>query len=277
VPALVVVIVVLVLALGTVTALWMTTRAELARRTRERDELTHRLERRDGAAGPVPRRSMRAVRAVMETAAEGAARFREGGVTGLLAASLDDLARWAAEDRSEIDRFAAPDGSVTILFSDIEDSTALNEQLGDTEWVKLLGTHNRVVRSCVERRQGHIVKSQGDGFMIVFGDPAQAVRAGIDIQDALGSGAHRKLRRTPIRVRVGIHAGPAVERHGDLFGRNVAMAARVAAQANGGEILVSDEIRQALRDDDDIVLVDFREAELKGFPGIHRLWEVALI
>ena len=66
-------------------------------------------------------------------------------------------------------------------------------------------------------------------------------------------------------------------REGDFFGTNVAMAARVAAQAAGGEILVSDDVRQALRDVDDIVLVDFREAELKGLPGTYRLWEVAVV
>jgi class 3 adenylate cyclase len=114
--------------------------------------------------------------------------------------------------------------------------------------------------------------------MIAFRDPADAVRAGIDIQDALSDGAgDRRLRRTPIKVRVGIHCGTAIERDGDLFGKNVAMAARVAAQAGGGEILVSDDIRKALRDVEDIVLVEERETELKGLPGVHRLWEVALI
>ena len=87
----------------------------------------------------------------------------------------------------------------------------------------------------------------------------------------------RRSGAVPIRVRVGIHVGTVVEREGDFFGTNVAMAARVAAQAGGGEILVSDDVRQALREVDDIVLVDFREAELKGLPGTHRLWEVAVL
>ena len=170
-----------------------------------------------------------------------------------------------------------PDGTISILFSDIEDSTSLNDQLGDADWVKLLATHDKLVHACVEQHHGHIVKSQGDGFMIVFRTPADAVRAGIAIQDAFATSDHRRLKRTPIRVRVGIHVGTVVEREGDFFGTNVAMAARVAAQAEGGEILVSDDVRQALRDVDDIVLVDFREAELKGLPGTHRLWEVAVL
>lgn len=261
----------LVAAVGLVVA-----RRDADRLREERDRARHELARR---AEPSPRqqRRVRAVRAVVDTAVEGATRLREGGVSGLLMSSIDDLTRWAAEERSEIRRFTSVDGTVTILFSDIEDSTTLNDQLGDDDWVALLGAHDRLVRRCVTEHHGHIVKSQGDGFMIVFADPAEAVRAGIAIQDAFASGGSRKLRRTPIRVRVGIHAGTAVERDGDFFGRNVAMAARVAAQADGGQILVSDDVRQALRGVPDVVLVDVREADLKGLPGTHRLWEVAVL
>jgi class 3 adenylate cyclase len=269
-------VVLLALALAGAAAAYVGQRRQLDRLREEHDRMAAELQR---ARTPTTagRRRVNAVKAVMESAVEGAVRLREQGVTGLLMSSIDDLSRWAVEDRGAIDRFTAPDGTVTILFSDIEDSTTLNDQLGDKEWVRLLDAHDRLVRDAVDRHRGHIVKSQGDGFMIVFSDPAEAVRAGIDLQDAIGSGSHRKLRRTPIRVRVGIHAGTVVEKDGDYFGTNVAMAARVAAQAEGGEILVSDQVRQALRDVDDVVLVDVRETELKGLPGIHRLWEVAVI
>ncbi len=222
-------------------------------------------------------RRARRVKAVVESAVDTAARVREQGVTGLLMTSMEDFARWTQEDRRELAKLAGRDGSVTIMFSDIEDSTTLNQQLGDDAWVRLLDSHDKLVHSRVQRYRGHVVKSQGDGFMIAFREPAQAVRTGIEIQDGLGASADRRLRRTPIKVRVGIHCGPAIEREGDLFGKNVAMAARVAAQAKGGEILVSDDIRKALREVEDIVLVDERETELKGIPGVHRLWEVALI
>ena len=247
--------------------------------TEDRDRLLAELER-ERRVTPAPRRRTRAAKAVgvvVESAVEGATRLREHGVTGLLMSSIEDFSRWAIEDRSEINRLSGPDGTVTILFSDIEDSTTLNDQLGDEDWVRLLTAHDKLVHQCVAWHDGHVVKSQGDGFMIVFPDPASAVRAGIAIQDAIGTSSKRPLRRTPIRVRVGIHSGPVVEKDGDFFGTNVAMAARVAAQADGGEILVSDVVRQALREVDDIVLVDARETELKGLPGTHRLWEVALL
>jgi adenylate cyclase len=272
IEAVVILSVLLGLCLSATAVLWV----RLRRARRKVARLEEQAVRRDRPA-TAPARGARAVKAVVESAVDTAARVRDQGVSGMLMSSIEDLARWAREDQTEITRLAGPDGNVTILFSDIESSTGLNEQLGDKAWVKLLGAHDRLVRSHIEPYGGHIVKSQGDGFMIAFREPADAVRASIDVQDALNAGRDRRLRRTPIRVRVGVHCGTAIERDGDLFGRNVAMAARVAAQAAGGEILVSDDVRLGLRDVDDIVLLDVREAELKGLPGVHRLWQVAVV
>jgi len=209
-----------------------------------------------------------AVRTVMETVD----RVRERGlVGGLLLAPIEDFTRWVTEDRAEIVRIAAPDGTVTVLFSDIENSTALNERLGDRAWVRLLTVHDRAVRAQVAKRGGHVVKSQGDGFMVVFGSPADAVAAALRIQRAVGKEGNR-LRRAPVRVRIGIHCGTAVARDGDYFGRNVAKAARVAALAAGGQVLVSDEVRQALGDD--VPLAEAGEHDLKGLSGTHVLWAV---
>lgn len=249
---------------------------QLVRSRREADRLREVLRRQGRGLTRRERRAQR-VKAVVESAVDTATKVRDHGVSGLLMSSMEDLARWSQEDRTALEKLAGRDGTLSILFSDIEDSTDLNERLGDREWVRLLGSHDRLVQSSVEVHRGHIVKSQGDGFMIAFREAADAVRAGIEIQDALSIGGDKRLRRTPIKVRVGIHCGTAIERDGDLFGKNVAMAARVAAQAKGGEILVSDDIRAALRDVEDIVLVDGRDAELKGIPGVHRLWEVAVI
>ena len=75
-------------------------------------------------------------------------------------------------------------------------------------------------------------------------------------------------------MRIGLHTGTAIEREGDYFGRNVAMAARVAAMADGGEILVTDEIVDALADSPDFRFTEEDTVELKGLPGEHRLWSV---
>ena len=132
---------------------------------------------------------------------------------------------------------------------------------------QLLARHDATVRSAVERHQGHVVKTQGDGFMVAFTEP-----------DA--GGAHRDrgpagVREGPPRrqghgpVRIGIHHGDVVHRDNDIFGRNVAQAARVAALATGGEILVSESVAEAVDDYDDIVLTEQREVQLKGLSGDH--------
>jgi class 3 adenylate cyclase len=209
------------------------------------------------------------LKAVLQTAT----RVREEGLGEVLRGSFDELAGWAEEAEPELRELAARDGTLTILFSDIEDSTALNERLGDRSWLKVLGAHDRIVRASAGEHRGHVVKSQGDGFMIAFAGAEDAVRAAIEIQRQLASGP-RRLRRTPIAVRIGVHTGPALEKGGDLFGRNVALAARVADQARGGEILVTAEVSEAA-EAEDLVFADPREVELKGLPGSHALVAVS--
>jgi class 3 adenylate cyclase len=229
-----------------------------------------------------PRGGPRAVQAAqvagvaVKTVVGTATRMREQGVRGMLLGSIDDLATWAMEDRNEIARIAAPDGTVTLMFSDIENSTSLNSEIGDEQWVKLLSAHDRLLQTYLDRHRGHVVKSQGDGYMVVFPTPELAIRASIGIQRALSAKRQRNrhLRRTPIRVRIGLHVGTAIEREGDYFGRNVAMAARVAAMADGGDILVTDDIAEALADSADFRLVEDGTVELKGLPGEHHLWLV---
>jgi adenylate cyclase len=195
--------------------------------------------------------------------------IRKEGLGAAMRSSIEDLADWAEVERPDLARLT-PGGNVVILFSDIEESTALNESMGDRAWVRLLARHDKLVRKCVDEHAGHVVKSQGDGFMVAFAHPEEAVACSIAIQRAL---AKRPSART-IRVRIGIHMGKSVRRGDDLFGRNVAMAARVAAQADGGEVLISEPVRDAVADE--VELGQPRDVELKGFRGTHRLYPVDL-
>jgi class 3 adenylate cyclase len=240
-------------------------------------DLTAALEAEPGSPrSPRASQAAQAAGLAMRTAVETVGRMREQGFRSTLLASIDDFTRWAQEDRGEIARVAGPDGEVTIFFSDIENSTALNSELGDEEWVKLLSAHDKLLHTYVERHDGLIVKSQGDGYMVAFSTPELALGASLDIQRALSAKRQRsrRLRRTPIRVRIGLHTGTAIEREGDFFGRNVAMAARVASMADGGEILVSTDIVEALADSDDFAFVEEDTVEFKGLPGEHRIWSV---
>jgi class 3 adenylate cyclase len=261
-------ILLLVLALALTLLALLVAVTQLVRLRRENEEL-----RRSPAADSAVPRAVQAAGWAMKTALGTAERVRERGfVGGMLMAPIEELTGIALQDQDEIVAVAAPDGTVTFLFSDIEDSTTLNDSLGDEAWVRVLRAHDRIVRSAVARYDGHVVKSQGDGFMVVFSTPEAAVRAAGRIQRGVDSGG-RRLRRTPIKVRIGIHCGTAVARDGDYFGRNVAKAARIAALAEGGQILLSDEVRQGL-DESGHALEELAAAELKGLSGTHLLWAV---
>jgi class 3 adenylate cyclase len=245
---------------GALVVLWRL----LARSRRETDELRQRTEPRDWLLSS----GREAVKTVWNTANL----MRKEGFGAVVRGSIEDLADWAEVERPDLAR-VTPDGRVVILFSDIEESTALNERIGDRAWVRLISSHDKLVSGLVRQRSGHVVKNQGDGYMIAFARAEEAVRCGIDIQDAL----HRNAKRKPhedIRVRIGVHMGRSVRRGDDLFGRNVAMAARVAAQAVGGQILVSQPVRDALSGCDGIRFDEGRDVELKGFSGSYRLFAV---
>jgi class 3 adenylate cyclase len=245
---------------GAIVVLWRL----FTRRRREVAELRQRADPRDWLLTS----GREAVKTVWNTANL----MRKEGFGAAVRSSIEDLADWAEVERPDLAR-VTPDGRVVILFSDIEESTALNERIGDRAWVRLIASHDKLVSGLVRQRSGHVVKSQGDGYMIAFARAEEAVRCGIDLQHALHKNAKRKPHED-IRVRIGVHMGRSVRRGDDLFGRNVAMAARVAAQAVGGEILVSQPVRDTLRDRDDIRFDEGRDVELKGFSGTYRLFAV---
>ncbi|WP_432277985.1 adenylate/guanylate cyclase domain-containing protein [Nocardia cyriacigeorgica] len=212
-------------------------------------------------------------REAVRTVWQAADLVRAKGLRAAVLTSVEDLAGWARVERPDLARLA-PDGNVVIMFSDIEDSTALNEQLGDRAWVKLLDHHHRLVERCVREHSGHVVKNQGDGYMIAFAAPEDAVRCGLAMQAALRKAAGSGPKDAGLRVRIGIHMGTSVRRGDDLFGRNVAMAARVTQQADGGEVLVSEPVLAAIATSAGIAVGQGRDVTLKGLRGTHRLTPV---
>jgi adenylate cyclase len=219
-------------------------------------------------------RAVKTAGRVVNKVVEAAVRARDQGVGRMLVASLEDFTRWAAEQRTAIGRMAAADGTVTIMFSDIVGSTSLNASLGDARWVRVLAAHDELVETYVEKYRGLIVKTQGDGHMVVYTTPDLALRAALDIQRAFGAkwNHSRELRRTPVTVRIGLHTGTAIERDGDYLGQNVALAARVTAEAARGEVMVTGEIAEACADD--FAFTPAESVRLKGFDGEHALWRV---
>ena len=187
--------------------------------------------------------------------------------------SVDEMAVSVAAERPSLRPAAAPDGTVTILFTDIEGSTALNDRLGDLRWLELLRAHHAVVRDQVQACGGFEVKSQGDGFMIAFPSARRAIECARAIQDAIARdlGDHPD---GPIRVRIGLHTGEAIREEADFYGKNVVVAARIADAARGGEILASAVVKQLTESAGDVRFENAREVELAGLAGTHAVYKI---
>lgn len=169
----------------------------------------------------------------------------------------------------------APDGTVTILFTDIEESTPLAEQLGDLRWLALLREHNALVREQIAQFGGYEVKTIGDAFMIAFGSARRALSCAIGIQQAIGryGTAHPEHA---LRVRIGLHTGEPVREGNDFYGKSVIFASRVAGAASGGEVLVSGLFRELTESGGDVRFEAGREVSLKGLGGTHWVYPVCL-
>jgi class 3 adenylate cyclase len=162
---------------------------------------------------------------------------------------------------------------ITVLFTDIEESTALVERLGDRAWYELLSDHDEIVRGKVAEHRGTEVDSAGDGYLLVFEDAGEALLCAIEIQRDLEdyAGFHPDAH---VRVRMGLHTGEVIRRGKQVYGRDVHLAARVAAQARGGEIAVSGAVRDVLADAGRFTFGRPYELELKGLAGTHRVHAV---
>ena len=160
----------------------------------------------------------------------------------------------------------AADGSVTIMFTDIEGSTALMESLGEPAWLELLDWHDHTVKQQTALFGGTVVKGLGDGFMLAFPAIGSAAACAVAIQHAIGTG----WAGVPVAVRIGMHAGNAKVEGGDFFGRTVVIAARVAGAAAGGEILTTQIVQQGLGGV--FPLGPSRSLSLKGMADHHTVF-----
>jgi class 3 adenylate cyclase len=128
----------------------------------------------------------------------------------------------------------------TILFTDLEGSTSLTQQLGDARSMALLREHDRIIRDSVHRHGGSEVKHTGDGLMAAFPSVAGALESAVRIQRRLAEDIGLGF---PLRVRIGMAAGEPVTEHSDFFGAAVQLAARLTDRAAPGTVLVSSTVR----------------------------------
>jgi class 3 adenylate cyclase len=158
------------------------------------------------------------------------------------------------------------EGVVTLMFTDVEGSTELATSVGDAEAQRLIQAERELVRTEVARHEGREIDAIGDGFMLSFDSTRRAIACAISIQ--------RALEEEPLRVRIGLNAGEVMDKAGHPFGGAVNAAARVASNAKGGEILVSDAVRQLAGTMPGVRFRDRGRFRLKGFPEQWRLYEV---
>lgn len=158
---------------------------------------------------------------------------------------------------------------VTFLFTDIAGSTEKLTLLGEETWLRALRDHNYVVQDVVDGFGGHALKFLGDGWMVTFASPRDAVDSAIAIQ--------RELARDPspdgFRVRIGIHSGTPVAEGGDYVGKDVVLASRITREAAPAEIVASADVVDALGLADDDRFDGGRIAHLKGL-GPHLVFGV---
>jgi class 3 adenylate cyclase len=167
----------------------------------------------------------------------------------------------------------APAGAVhTILFTDVEGSTALTQRLGDAKAQEVLRTHNSIVRDALKAHSGTEIKHTGDGIMASFASASRALECAIAIQRALAQ-HNEEHPDTPIRVRIGLNAGEPVAEEKDLFGTAVQLAARICAHADPGEIVAANVVRE-LAAGKGFLFADRGDVALRGFEDPLRLFEV---
>jgi class 3 adenylate cyclase len=188
-------------------------------------------------------------------------------------ASIDLVTSTVGHRPPDLTSHVAPDGTVTLMFSDMEGFTRMTESLGDLKAREVIRAHNAIVREQLAAHQGHEVELQGDGFLLAFGSARRAVLCAIALQRAFEAYS-REHAEQPIRVRIGLHTGEALKDAEKFFGKSVILASRIAAQATAGEILVSSLLKQLTESTGDLRFGGEREVPLKGISEPQRVHTV---
>jgi class 3 adenylate cyclase len=196
--------------------------------------------------------------------------------TGEFATVVDEFLREGEQPATaRPPALSAASGLATILFTDLVGHTAMMSRLGDERGREVLREHERITREVLKAHSGTEVKTMGDGFMASFGSVTKAVECAVALQRAIEARNEKGEMGTGerIEVRCGLNAGEPIEEEGDLFGATVILASRIAAKADGGEILVADTVR-GLCSGKGFLFADRGEFVAKGFEEPMRVYEV---
>ena len=189
--------------------------------------------------------------------------------------SIDVIAASLEPVVPEMGRMSSPDGAITLMLSDIAGAEVAAQQLGSERWEKLVSDHRLLVDQIVKAHGGTIVKSEREGFLATFNSAHGGLHSAVELQrtfsgttGVVGEGAERSY------VRVGLHSGFVMANPEQLLGRNVVLAARIAAEAGPGEILVSSTMKQYTESDPRFRFEARGERHFKGLHGEHEVFAV---
>ena len=199
------------------------------------------------------------------------ARFIVHGGIESLCAAIDELIA-DAPAASVTGRLHANSGLRIVLFTDLEGHSAMMSRLGDARGRDVLREHDRLTRAALASHGGQEVKTMGDGFMACFDSAQRALDCAVVLQRTLSAPA-TLLAAEGIRVRVGLNAGEPIAEDDDLFGASVIAAARIAATAAPGRILVANVVRE-LASGKGFRFDDAGEHPLRGLSEPIRLWDL---
>ncbi len=180
--------------------------------------------------------------------------------------ALDALVAAAREGFRQDQR----EGMASVMFTDIVNSSAIAEKLGDRVWTEAIQKHLELAREVIEAQSGTLVKSLGDGTMSSFSSARAALMAAAELQRRNAT----EQSEPPLRIRVGIHTGDVIQTDDDFFGTVVNKAARVAASAAPGEICLSDATQLLVDGQDELTFGEPRSVSLKGLPGNHTVYSL---
>jgi class 3 adenylate cyclase len=187
--------------------------------------------------------------------------------------SIDVIASALEPLTPAVSRLSSPDGALTLMLSDIADAAMVASRLGPDRWAQLVSDHHLLVERLIAHHDGQVVKFESDGFLASFNSAHGGLYAAVELQRTF-SGAEADGDSHVVALRIGLHSGFVIANPEELLGRNVVLAARIAAHAEAGEILVSSTLKQYTENDPSFQFEPRGEHHFKGLVGEHTVYSV---
>jgi class 3 adenylate cyclase len=187
--------------------------------------------------------------------------------------SIDRIALAPEQVMPDFRGLTSPDGAITLMLSDIADAESLEQRIGPEGWEQLLADHRLLVERLVANRGGQVARFERDGFFASFNSAHAGLLVAEELQRAF-AGPASAAGEPAAALRIGLHSGFVLASPDEPQGRNVILAARIAAHAKGGEILVSSSLKQYTERDPRFNFEPRGEHHFKGLVGEHTIYVV---